>query len=894
MSPLAILRQSSKLTLATIAGMLLTIPANLWVANQLGPEMLGKVNFVVLFLMYATLIRPGFFEGGSRELIHALGLEHPAEALKAQNTGFTLDLLFALIPAAALGVAAMLTRDPILRIGFAIAPVACLAMAVARMLTGFQAARQRFGFTAALSFGRASSKTLLLCVFVALFGGLGVFLAPAIAEVSIVIAVLAGPAIGLRLSVDRKEAGRLFRIGLPLSLGAFIYWAYRMIGSTTVALGLPAEALGLYQFANQTILLAIVALSDFSAVLLPVFWTEAARKSSLRELSKETTRISIFVMFAACAIANLAQAGFAPIVDLYLPKFVRSAPVFGILAFDIVVLTMTFLPSLALDSALVNRQRAHWTVWGIALAVNAAANATAIYFGRWLSAIAWNDVWIQILVVIVLFGLAQEYLFQDRREARALYAKLAALAFVCFATWLILPALTVADPLVSLVLRSTFVLAIWTAVASLAIPRRQESRSRPRLLLYSDCYMFAGSENMPAILLDDEKLNQRFDVDFAYRWTPWYQSDLEYTVARRDGMWPLHLPVPPHDQMGRYHRSLSFWPMWLASKLYLFFAYDVVRLFLFFRQRQPDILHVNNGGYPAADSARAAVLGARLAGVRKIILHVNSKAAPRPREPRVAIEWLIDTLVAGAITRYACGSQPNVERMALRGFPRAKGIVLFNTPHPKKARYTPKQIDRPDCALFLAVGHLQRHKGHGVLIEAARLLRDELHDSRAEPTFHVWIEGFGECRAEYEAMLADANLYAHVSLIGRVAGIQDYMRACDVFVHPSYGPDDLPNVISEALQLGKPIIATDHVGIPTQVTASTGLLVEPNNAPQLARAMRTLLQDAALCARLAEGAQTHFERTFSYRAVVPQYLRLYEELLGGTPSAALAETETSL
>jgi len=45
--------------------MLLTIPANLWVASQLGPEALGKVNIVALLLMYASLVRPGFFEGGT-------------------------------------------------------------------------------------------------------------------------------------------------------------------------------------------------------------------------------------------------------------------------------------------------------------------------------------------------------------------------------------------------------------------------------------------------------------------------------------------------------------------------------------------------------------------------------------------------------------------------------------------------------------------------------------------------------------------------------------------------------------------------------------------------------------------------------------------------------------
>jgi len=334
--------------------------------------------------------------------------------------------------------------------------------------------------------------------------------------------------------------------------------------------------------------------------------------------------------------------------------------------------------------------------------------------------------------------------------------------------------------------------------------------------------------------------------------------------------------------------------MWIASKVYVFFVYDLVRLYFFFRELRPDIVHVNNGGYPAADSARAAVLAAWLAGTRNIVLHVNSKALPRPQDPRVFVEWLIDYAVAVVVKRYACGSRANVERLTrTRGFPDGKGIVLFNTPHPKKSRGAGKQIARPACALFLAVGHLQKHKGHGVLIDAARLLRDELRDDRRNPSFQVWIEGFGECREEYEATIAEADLAAHVKLLGRVSGIQNYMRCCDVFVHPSYGPDDLPNVVSEALQLGKPVIGTNHAGIPSQVTPATGVLVEPNNAPQLARAIRKLLEDPALCQQMSRDARLHFERTFSYDAVVPQYLRLYDELFGTPNFRGTAEAKVS-
>src|SRR5882724_630280 len=120
MSPISIFRQSSKLTLAAAGGAVLTIPANLWVAHTLGPEILGKVNLVGLWIMYAGLVRPGFFEGANREVIHSLGQSRDREAAVSQNTGFVCDLLFGLIPALALAVAALLVHDPILRTGFAV------------------------------------------------------------------------------------------------------------------------------------------------------------------------------------------------------------------------------------------------------------------------------------------------------------------------------------------------------------------------------------------------------------------------------------------------------------------------------------------------------------------------------------------------------------------------------------------------------------------------------------------------------------------------------------------------------------------------------------------------------------------------------------------------------
>ena len=64
--PLQLLRQSSKFAGGTLLGMGLNVAASLYVAHRLGPELLGRVAFVTLWLSYAGLTRLGFLEGAVR------------------------------------------------------------------------------------------------------------------------------------------------------------------------------------------------------------------------------------------------------------------------------------------------------------------------------------------------------------------------------------------------------------------------------------------------------------------------------------------------------------------------------------------------------------------------------------------------------------------------------------------------------------------------------------------------------------------------------------------------------------------------------------------------------------------------------------------------------------
>src|SRR4051794_799334 len=61
------------------------------------------------------------------------------------------------------------------------------------------------------------------------------------------------------------------------------------------------------------------------------------------------------------------------------------------------------------------------------------------------------------------------------------------------------------------------------------------------------------------------------------------------------------------------------------------FARALVELPVAFRQSRPDLLHVNNGGYPGSELCRAAVAGARLGGRPRCVLSVHSAPLPRDR-----------------------------------------------------------------------------------------------------------------------------------------------------------------------------------------------------------------------------------------------------------------------
>ena len=117
-----------------------------------------------------------------------------------------------------------------------------------------------------------------------------------------------------------------------------------------------------------------------------------------------------------------------------------------------------------------------------------------------------------------------------------------------------------------------------------------------------------------------------------------------------------------------------------------------------------------------------------------------------------------------------------------------------------------------------------------------------------------------------------------IMLMGERAEASQYLEYADIFVLPS-SRDGLPRSVKEAMSRATPVISTNIPG-PTEMVIheKTGLVVEPDNPEQLARAIETLHHDSALREKLGLAGQQYLLKHFSPQAFADTTIATYQEL----------------
>ncbi|MEM7200742.1 MAG: glycosyltransferase family 4 protein [Planctomycetota bacterium] len=226
--------------------------------------------------------------------------------------------------------------------------------------------------------------------------------------------------------------------------------------------------------------------------------------------------------------------------------------------------------------------------------------------------------------------------------------------------------------------------------------------------------------------------------------------------------------------------------------------------------------------------------------------------------------------------RVVCISQTVHQHVRRRlKVPADRALVIYNAiPHLRidgTSADLRRELEIPtDAFCVLFVGRLQRQKSVETLIRAAARLRDQI------PRLSVQIIGEGSEREALDALCRELDAEDLVRFRGVTRAPERYFAAADVFALPSVF-EGFGLVVLEAFRAGLPVVATDIEG-PAELIdhGHNGLLVPPRQDDQLAAALTSLHDDAALRQRLAEAGEQTFTERFSIERYAAQLEALYQ------------------
>jgi len=177
-----------------------------------------------------------------------------------------------------------------------------------------------------------------------------------------------------------------------------------------------------------------------------------------------------------------------------------------------------------------------------------------------------------------------------------------------------------------------------------------------------------------------------------------------------------------------------------------------------------------------------------------------------------------------------------------------------------------------DAAIVVGIiGRLVPIKGIDVFLEAARLVLDTNPNG-----VHFAIAGDGPLKAELEQLAARLSIGDRCVFLGNVSDVRDFYSDCDIVVLSSRN-EGTPIALLEAMGARNAIVATRVGGVGDMVEHDkSALLVPPDDAAALARAITALVQDASARERLGRAALARTE-LFSISQFVEGTARMYAE-----------------
>lgn len=178
-------------------------------------------------------------------------------------------------------------------------------------------------------------------------------------------------------------------------------------------------------------------------------------------------------------------------------------------------------------------------------------------------------------------------------------------------------------------------------------------------------------------------------------------------------------------------------------------------------------------------------------------------------------------------------------------------------------------------------GTLELRKGAPVLCESFNALLASGHQVSMVMAGRDSVERIGltkvSIKEHCQRVLSSPDRVRFTGLLPRDETLRVMQQSLFVVLPSKY--EAFPMVLLEAMQLGKAVVSTSVCGIPDIVEdGKSGILVSPDNAAELAAAMRELIEKPELRRAMGEEGRKIVERKYSEAVVIPQLVAMYSDL----------------
>lgn len=410
-----------------------------------------------------------------------------------------------------------------------------------------------------------------------------------------------------------------------------------------------------------------------------------------------------------------------------------------------------------------------------------------------------------------------------------------------------------------------------------------------KILIFSDCYIYGGSEKLMAFLLKNKILNESFIFQYGYRKHREYEKGLSNEgLLDRQNNYALYLlsnetlfhEINSYKVNGFIKKAIKV-PFFLFEKFKIYFLWNLLVFIYLLMKTRPSLIHINNGGYPAAKSCNILVVANYLTSKAKIVYQVNNQA----RECTGYFERLYDKFIHKNVNCFINASHKAKERLVeKRNFDPNKIMVVNNCVPLPVVKFNRealcKELNIPlDSFFIVEVAFLSERKGQRYLIDALSDLYKKQLLSK-ERVYCAFV-GNGEDEEFLKKHINELGLSSNIFLLGYRNNSEDFIAASDLFVLPSIRDEDMPLVLLSALGYGKAIVATDFAGISQVIeTDVNGVLIQNDLdtfTDNLANEIYRLYNDQRLRAELGVNAQKTY-KNYSPETYGLRLTQIYEQI----------------